>query len=483
MDAKTPEKSPETKLIEASSTPALFARHASRNLRYAWIMAAHLSLIDAAVIQTIRAGQSGVGPNVLIIEAPPRHGKSELICRYLPAWYLGTFPENRCLLCMNTADLAATYGRKARDVMTEHGPAVFGMHVRGDSRAVNHWDLADHEGGMLTAGAGTAIQGRGGHLIIIDDPIKGHEQAGSESEREKQWTWYQGDVHPRLEPGGCVVIVSTRWHEEDVSGRLIRNSKIDSLNPVRRLRLPAIAEADDALGRQPGEPLWPHRFPLAQLEKTRAEMSPWIWNALYQQKPGRHEGAMFPDHYFGDHIWVDALPATFDVSAIAVDPSIGKEARPGDFSAIVFIGVSRGLIYVWADLARRPPSKIVDDVIKVGDSMNPTFLGIESNGFQEVLSEVFDLTCQIRQRPPLRLSQIVNTENKAVRILRLDRHLARKVLRFVRCEGCTELVKQLRMFPDKSAHDDGPDALEMAVRLAEQGSAINTVPEEEAIDF
>ncbi len=177
------------------------------------------------------------------------------------------------------------------------------------------------------------------------------------------------------------------------------------------------------------------------------------------------EGALFPAEYFEDHIHADYWPDAFEVSVIALDPSIGSESRPGDYSAIAFAGLSGGLLWVEMDLARRPPVQMVQDVYEMAQRYQPITVAVESNGFQAVLGPLFDLWCRQQNVPPLPLAMLPNyKEKKGVRIQRLDPYLANKELRFFNCPGCEMTIEQLQMFPDKDWHDDGPDALEMAIR-------------------
>lgn len=208
---------------------------------------------------------------------PPRHGKSEMASRYTPAWYLGRYPNRRVILASYEADYAASWGRKARDLLEEHGSSLFGVCVRQDSHAANRWDLADHNGGMTTAGVGGAITGRGADLLIIDDPVKSVEEAESETYRARTWDWWRGVALTRLEPGGSVILVMTRWHEDDLAGRILQE---DSAN-WRVLSLPAIAsdDLDDPLDREPGEPLWPERYDADALARRRQEMGSRLFEA------------------------------------------------------------------------------------------------------------------------------------------------------------------------------------------------------------
>lgn len=176
------------------------------------------------------------------------------------------------------------------------------------------------------------------------------------------------------------------------------------------------------------------------------------------------EGALFPSWYFEDHIWADRWPDAFDVSVMAIDPSIGSEAKPGDYSAIAFLGLSGGKFCVEMNLERRPPIQLVEDAVRMSHRLRPAVVAVESNGFQAVLGSLFQMYFERENLPPLPLAMLHHHEKKIVRIQRLDPHLANKSIRFRRCAGGELTVEQLQMFPDKEWHDDGPDALEMAIR-------------------
>lgn len=133
---------------------------------------------------------------------PPRHGKSELVSRYFPAWYIGAFPEKRIILASYEADFAASWGRKARNLLEEHGPSLFGVSVSKDSSAASRWDLEDYEGGMTTAGVRGPITGKGAHIAIIDDPVKNDQEAMSQTYRDATWDWYRATFSTRIQMQG-----------------------------------------------------------------------------------------------------------------------------------------------------------------------------------------------------------------------------------------------------------------------------------------
>ncbi len=143
----------------------------------------------------------------LIISMPPRHGKSSCVSQYFPAWYLGTFPDRRAILASYEADFAASWGRKVRDLLEEHGSEFFGVSLRRDSSSADRWDLADHLGGMNTAGVGGPLTGKGADILIIDDPIKNAQEANSPTIRERHKDWWQSTAYTRLEPGGAALVM------------------------------------------------------------------------------------------------------------------------------------------------------------------------------------------------------------------------------------------------------------------------------------
>jgi predicted phage terminase large subunit-like protein len=419
-------------------------------------MTRHLAAIDDAIIDTIL----GRSAPILVIEAPPRHGKSELVSRYLPAWYLGQFPGRRVMLVGYGASFARSWGRKARTLLDDHGREA-GLEVDTSVRAAADWGLQGREGGMVTAGVGGPLTGRGAHLLIIDDPIKNAEQAQSATIRENQWDWWQTTASTRIEPGGCAIIIATRWNEDDLSGRLIKAALEDHGCPVRRLRLPAIAETDDPLGRSPGEALWPERWPIERLEHLKQQKDAHWWHALYQQQPAGDGRSTWPAAYFGKQLWAERFPSAFELSALALDPSQGRTG--GDFSAIVFVGVSGGLLWVDASIERRAPEKSVGDAIDMALRYAPQAVAIESNAFQSLLAPEFDRQCRERRVPPLPIDLVSQHTPKEMRIQRLGPYFVREKLKLRESLGCQRLEQQLREFPF-GKHDDGPDALELAIR-------------------
>jgi len=256
-----------------------------------------------------RAGYIG-----LIVEEPPRHGKSELGTHYDTCYYLGAHPAERVILGTYAGEFAEEWGRKCRNTLEEWGKALYGIEVDPESRASGRWDIKGHSGGMYAVGAGGPITGRGADYLKADDLIKGYQEAQSETLRENTWNWWTTTFRTRLMPGGIILVIGTRWHEDDIIGRLLAQQgegprdMVDTYfdpgaDRFLRIRLPALAEEPDddfpdpdPLGRAEGEPLFPEMWPAELLRPHQAnEMT---WAALYQQRPTPKEGGLFHKDWF-----------------------------------------------------------------------------------------------------------------------------------------------------------------------------------------
>jgi predicted phage terminase large subunit-like protein len=259
----------------------------------------HLDLLDRLLLDLEARRLEGA-----IVSMPPRHGKSMLCSHFFPAWYLLWNPDHRVIFLSHNANFAKEWGRKAKDVFARYAP-LFGLSIREDSHSGDHWNIAGHSGGMDTTGVGGSLTGRGAHLFIADDLVKGHREALSETFRSSAWELWQSCVETRAEPGCIFLVIATRWHQDDVSGRLLREIGAGLRPGWKVLSLPAIAGEGDALGRAPGEALWPERYPIEKLERIRtrwdhdeARLGPYWWSALYQQEPTPREGGLFKRSWF-----------------------------------------------------------------------------------------------------------------------------------------------------------------------------------------
>jgi predicted phage terminase large subunit-like protein len=291
------------------ASPALFAKAVSEG---AWKLYPHLRLLDRYLMMAI----SGICPR-LIIQMPPQHGKSQLISEHLPVWYLGHFPDNAVMLCSYEADYAQTWGLKTRQLMERVGPTMFGVHVSRDSRRSDNWCIDGRRGIMQTSGINGPVTGKKAHLLIIDDPVKNNKDANSPTMRENNKDWMRTTSSTRLQKNSVVIVVQTRWHEDDLAGWL------QSEFPERWLvvNLPAIAwgpgdlpEGEykpDPLGRKAGEALCPQLHPVKNLAEKIELMGEAWFSALYQGRPVTKSGGIFNKDTFKYWTWND-LPEEFD---------------------------------------------------------------------------------------------------------------------------------------------------------------------------
>jgi len=245
-----------------------------------WKQFAHIVHASDIIVPALLKGDAKI-----IVTMPPRHGKSEFISHWLPVWFLSTFPDKKIILASYESSFAETWGEKVRDHIEENRK-ILGIDIKYDSRAAKDFRIKDKEGGMKTAGVGGPITGRGADLFIIDDPVKNWEDAMSERIREKHKRWWDAVADTRLEPGGSTIVLMTRWHEDDLGGYLINECGFTEI------RLPALAEEGDPLGRKVGEALCPERYNAEKFKAIKAA-KPRIFDSLYQQNPTAPEGEIF----------------------------------------------------------------------------------------------------------------------------------------------------------------------------------------------
>ncbi len=229
----------------------------------------------------------------LMIFMPPRHTKSELATRRFPAFYLGNYPDRFVISASYNSDLATDFGRDVRDIVNdEFYQAIFPqVQLRQDAKAANRW-FTNQGGSYVAAGIGTGITGRGAHLGLIDDPFKDRKEAESKTIRDSVWDWYRSSFYTRLMPHAAIVITLTRWHDDDLAGRLIKEMT-QGKDQWEIVRLPALAEPGDPMGRVPGQPLWPQWYPKATLQRIKEAIGSYEWLSLYQQRPVAEEGNIF----------------------------------------------------------------------------------------------------------------------------------------------------------------------------------------------
>lgn len=243
----------------------------------------------------------------LMIFLPPQHGKSSLVTIRFPAWLISQWPSSRIILGAYNQTFAESFSRRIMRLMPEDARL-------GERRAAGEWETAEG-GGLLAVGVGSGVTGRAADYMLIDDPIKSREEAESRAYRDRVYDWWTNDMYTRLQSYSPALVIQTRWHEDDLAGRILASETGSSWDVVR---LPAVAEPGDPLGRAEGEALCPDRFNLDALADRRAVLGSYGFSALYQQRPTPAEGGLIKRDWI--RYYTD-LPAALDEWVMSWDMS------------------------------------------------------------------------------------------------------------------------------------------------------------------
>jgi predicted phage terminase large subunit-like protein len=268
----------------------------------------------------------------LAVFMPPGAAKSTYASILFSPWYFGNHPDHCVIAASHTAELAEKWGRRVRNLVSEHS-LVLGTALAADSQAAGRWETS-HGGEYFAAGVGGAIAGRRADLVVIDDPVRSREDADSELIRDKTWDWYKSDLYTRLKPGGRIVLIQTRWHEDDLAGRLLADMAAGG-DKWEVISLPAIAESDDPLGRRVGEALWPDWEGTDELDRKRRAVGPRDWSALYQQRPAPEDGDYFKAEWLKPY---EQVPAR-QTLRIYGGSDYAVTADGGDYTVHVIVGL------------------------------------------------------------------------------------------------------------------------------------------------
>jgi len=440
-----------------------------------WVYADHLRLLNRLLLKVVNGDIKR-----LIVSSPPRHGKSMMISQFLPAWYIGTYPEKKIILATYEADFSASWGRKARDVL-EWSKDLFGVKLREDSLASYRWET-EAGGGMFTAGVRGAITGKGANILIIDDPVKNSEEARSKTIREKIWDWFLSTAYTRLEPDGAIIIVMSRWHFDDLAGRCIEELKNENWLEIK---LPAIAVEDEDFGvlkRKKGDPLWKERFPLERLEEIKRSLGNYWWNALYQQSPSPEEGGVIKREYFryfreeGEYFVLEeergerAIHKNSCIYIQTIDLAISQKEN-SDFTVIGTFAISREGDLLVLDMFRgrvdfATQKRLIKEYFK---RYKPSYIGVESVAYQ--LAMVQEL-----RREGLPVKELRAKGDKVGRVLSVaTRYEAGKVFHKLGAIWLDDFEDEILRFPN-GEHDDMVDVLSYAG--IEAGSLGEGLPDE-----
>lgn len=288
-----------------------------------WVPAPHLKVVCGALQEIIEGKEKR-----LIITTPPRHGKSMAVTETFPSFFMGQNPDKEVIVSSYSSELAKKFGRKNKRKILEFGQELFGVNLSKEKSSQSEYDLEGHSGGAIFVGIGGAITGRGADLLIIDDPIKNRQEAESPTYRERVWSEYKSTLYTRLHPGAAVIVIITRWHEDDLVGRLL-NPEFCEPEDWRIINFPAICEEEnDILGREIGDPLWPeHGYDIDWCELTKKAVGARDWASLYQQRPAPAEGTIFKRDWWQRY---KELPGSFDQIIQSWDCTF-KDKKNSDF--------------------------------------------------------------------------------------------------------------------------------------------------------
>lgn len=322
--------------------------------------------LAATLTQFVQDVVDGKQPR-LMISAPPRSGKSEQVSRRLPAWALGKHPDLQFIGASYSADLANRMSRDVQRIIEgDNYDQVFPdvkLPQKGDTnntRTQDLFEIVSHKGAYRAAGVGGGITGMGADIGVIDDPVKDAKEANSKTYRDSVWEWYTTTFYTRLSPKSGILLCMTRWHEDDLAGRLLKAAEDSDGDQWQVIDYPAIAEKDEK-HRKEGEALHPERFPLSRLVKIMRAIGSRAWNALYQGRPTSKTGGVFLTDRF---ITVDVIPAGVIIKRVrAWDFAATKDG--GDYTAGVLMGEGNDGRYYILDVVRGQYSSLeVESVLK-----------------------------------------------------------------------------------------------------------------------
>jgi predicted phage terminase large subunit-like protein len=425
-------------------------------------------LVMAAALERLERGEI----DRLLIQMPPRHGKSMMASQFFPAWYLGRNPDHYVITATYGQDLADDFGRLVRDQLADPlFDRVFpGVGLAPGGRAASRFVVTEtgQEGGYehhlsrsgayYAVGVGGPVTGRGAHLLLIDDPIKNREEADSEITRAKLQSWYTSTAYTRLMPGGRVCVVQTRWVEDDLSGWLEAEHEHEGWTVIR---MPAIAdEPSDPLGRAIGEPLWPEQYDLAGLARIQRALPARDWSALYQQKPAPDEGLLFQASWFMER---DPVPI---VRVFGASDFATSEKETADYTVHLVMGMdANGLFWILDVWRRQAMSDVaVESWADMVLNHKPVLWGMEQGVIDNVLKPLIETVVRRRQVQTV-IRRMPSKVDKVQRAQTILGYAATHGVRIPRgAPWWPALLAELLAF-NAGKHDDQVDALSLAGRL------------------
>jgi hypothetical protein len=430
-----------------------FAIAVDPNYQDTWFHEQLANILQAAMEKVER------GEDVrIVITIPPRHGKSEISTKKFSAWVLGHHPDWPIIVASYSGELATKFGEETRDIMqSSQYQSIFGARLRPDAKAKGYWKT--NEGGSYTAvGAGGAITGKGLKIGIIDDIFKNREEAESQTIRDSRWDWYRSTFYTRQEGATAIVILNTRWHTDDLVGRLLAEQKNNEQEGAKHydkwtlINFPAIATEDEEY-RKKGEALWPGKFSIEKLRTIENTLGPYEFAALYQGSPITSENQEFKQEWIKRCSWsvVEALNTR---KFATIDPG-GKELENDDTGIVRNYVSEQNIWYIKAIGVHLDSTEIINLIFRLHDEGFEK-IGIEETVFLKAIKPFYDLECRKRNKFPNIISLKHGGRQKEVRIRGLIPRYSGGAVFHIDGE-CGELENQMWVFP-MGAKDDILDA-------------------------
>tara|TARA_R110000822_G_scaffold92576_1_gene213433 strand:+ start:244 stop:1740 length:1497 start_codon:yes stop_codon:yes gene_type:complete len=410
----------------------------------------------------------------LIVNMPPRHTKSEFASYLLPAWFLGKFPNKKIIQCSNTAELATGFGRKVRNLVgSEQYAKVFpNVSLRQDSKAAGRWST-NHNGEYFAIGVGGTVTGKGADLLIIDDPHSEQEArlaASSPEIFDSVYEWYTSGPRQRLQPGGSIVIVMTRWSKKDLTGRILQSALERDGEKWELIEFPAILPSEN--------PLWPEFWSYEELSALRDELPPAKWNAQYQQSPTSEEGALIKRDWW--QLWDKEDPPRCDYLLQSWDTAFSKSER-ADYSAVTTWGVfyhnenpeDAHIILLDAMKKRMEFPELKETALRFYKEWEPDSFIVEAKASgAPLIYELRAMGIPVQEFTPTR------GNDKIVRVNAISDLFASGKVWAPQKRWAEEVIEELAAFPN-SDHDDFVDSTSQALLRFRKGGFIRLDSDEQ----
>ena len=412
----------------------------------------------------------------LIINMPPRHTKSEFASYLLPAWFLGKFPHKKVIQTSHTAELAVGFGRKVRNLVDQEiYTKIFpGVGLQADSKAAGRW--ATNAGGDYFAiGVGGAVTGKGADILIIDDPHSEQEAALAEINPEiydKTYEWYTSGPRQRLQPGGAIIIVMTRWSKKDLTGQVLKSSAQRSGEEWKVIEFPAILPS--------GRPLWPQFWPMVELEALKNELPHSKWMAQYQQNPTSETTAIVKREWW--KIWEHDDPPWCEFTLMSWDTAFEKHNR-ADYSACTTWGVfyqdddtgtaQANIILLNAFRDRMEFPELKQRAIEEYQEWSPDSVIIEKKATgAPLIYEMRAMGIPVQEFTPSRGNDKISRLNAVSDLFASGRVWVPNT------HWAEEVVEEVASFP-AGEHDDYVDSVSLAMMRFRRGGYIRTLLDED----